>query len=303
VGEKVTRNKPCDVEPQPAKSSPCERYGLLEPRAGFLVRLTGATLLWSALFVSFNGTCAPLSKAGISRWSINLALAQEQGGDADVPPSESQPSHRSSRHRRGSSSTPNEDLSRGLTDYLHQHRLPYVDAMVFASHRGRPTSISLSGEVRTERGRDDAEVKAQDFLGHLDLPVENHIAIDPSLGLIPPAAGSAPQPKPAAGDASSAQGGACADLCRRDAMHCRNHCHNQAYGNAPDMSSVAGMISQMGQTAVQHNDCTEDCEQTLDHCVYECSQEGASDRPPSTVDQPEDSGSNQGPSGPDRPPE
>ncbi len=73
-----------------------------------------------------------------------------------------------------------DQLSQNLNYFLHHHRLPYVDAIVYAK-AGTPRSIALSGEVRTETGRDDAETKSRDFLGIQSLNVSNAVRINPEL--------------------------------------------------------------------------------------------------------------------------
>jgi hypothetical protein len=77
--------------------------------------------------------------------------------------------------------------SRGATDYLHSHRLPFVTVKVF-SHAGEPASLTLSGQVATEFGREDAGRKALKFLGTQDLALDNQIQVEPSLATreIPP---------------------------------------------------------------------------------------------------------------------
>jgi hypothetical protein len=78
--------------------------------------------------------------------------------------------------------------SRDATDYLHSHRLPFVTAKVF-SRGGEPASLTLSGQVATEFGREDAEHKALKFLGTQGLAIDNQIQLEPNLATreIPPA--------------------------------------------------------------------------------------------------------------------
>jgi hypothetical protein len=77
--------------------------------------------------------------------------------------------------------------SRGATDYLHSHRLPFVTAKVF-SRAGEPASITLSGQVATEFGREDAERKALKFLSSQRMALDNQIQVEPNLATreIPP---------------------------------------------------------------------------------------------------------------------
>jgi hypothetical protein len=264
------------------------------------------SVLCAALSIALNTSwVAPKNRSGA--WCSNLAWAQ-QGQEANVNPAplpEAPPAPTvSSHHRRAL--LPNEELSSQLTDYLHKHRLPYVDAIVFTRRDGTPTSVLLSGQARTETGRTDAEVKAEDFLGHAHLRIENHIELNAGLGLNSAPPGAAPPRDAAASAPPGTEGGSCSDLCQKDSIHCQNHCSNQVYGNAPNVSgSVVGLISQMGQTAAQNNDCTEDCKQTLDHCVYECNENsGPGVGPPEGgASQPYGGDPGQEPSGPDRPPE
>ena len=77
--------------------------------------------------------------------------------------------------------------SRGATDYLHSHRLPFVTAKVF-SRAGEPASITLSGQVATEFGREDAEREALKFLSTQRMALDNQIQVEPNLATreIPP---------------------------------------------------------------------------------------------------------------------
>jgi len=78
--------------------------------------------------------------------------------------------------------------SRGATDYLHSHRLPFVTAQVFRDASGAPASLTLSGQVASEFGRSDAERKALKFLGTQNLALDNQIQVEPNLATreIPP---------------------------------------------------------------------------------------------------------------------
>jgi hypothetical protein len=48
---------------------------------------------------------------------------------------------------------------------------------------GEPSSVKLSGKVRSEKGSEDAEERSQDFLESPELRIENGIELDASLGL------------------------------------------------------------------------------------------------------------------------
>ena len=74
-----------------------------------------------------------------------------------------------------------EARSRGTTDYLHSHRLPFVTAKVFSRASGEPASLTLSGQVATQFGREDAERKALKFLGMQRLALDNQIQVEPNL--------------------------------------------------------------------------------------------------------------------------
>jgi hypothetical protein len=66
-----------------------------------------------------------------------------------------------------------------------------VDALVFSNASGRPTLVKLSGQVRTEHGKEDAETKSSDFLNEPRLRTQNHIEVDASLASTVPSSNSA----------------------------------------------------------------------------------------------------------------
>jgi hypothetical protein len=74
-------------------------------------------------------------------------------------------------------------LSHSSSEYLHHNRLPYVDALVLSNQTGEPSSVVLSGSVRTERGQRDAESKARDYLDAPDLSIRNRTALDSTLAV------------------------------------------------------------------------------------------------------------------------
>src|SRR5579862_1514556 len=78
--------------------------------------------------------------------------------------------------------------SRSTTDYLHSHRLPFVSARVFRDASGVPASLTLSGQVASEFGREDAQRKALKFLGTQNLALDNQIQVEPNLATreVPP---------------------------------------------------------------------------------------------------------------------
>jgi hypothetical protein len=201
-----------------------------------------------------------------------------------------------------------DDLSHNLTDYLHHHRLPFVDAKVYA-RAGTPSSIALSGEVKSEVGKQDAETDARDFVGNPSIKVHNRVRIKAELASNPlpvPDAG-APVPAPATA------GYSCTDLCQKDEGHCEVHCQNRNIGSAAGAvgsgllgsltsgvtGAVTSLLSQAGAAGSQARDCTEDCHQTQEHCIAACSSGG----PDQSSGPPPDSGpGDQGPGGPNQPP-
>jgi len=73
-------------------------------------------------------------------------------------------------------------LSGKATNYLHVHRLPFVQAEVGRDVSGTPASVALTGKVRTLRGKEDAERRTQDLLG-ATIVINNQIQIDPNLSV------------------------------------------------------------------------------------------------------------------------
>jgi len=235
-----------------------------------------------------------------------LPLPEQGPPSAEQPPDEAPPPEAAPVEKPAL----DEDLSHNLTDYLHHHRLPFVEAKVYAK-AGTPSSVSLSGEVRSEVGKQDAETDARDFVGNQSIKVHNRVRIKAELA-------SNPLPVPGAGapvpeSAPAAAGYSCTDLCQKDEGHCEVHCQNQNIGNASGAigsgivgsiaSGVTGaftsLLSQAGVAGSQARDCTETCHQTQEHCVAACSS-GGSDQ---SGGPPGDGGSgDQGPSGPDQPP-
>ena len=73
-----------------------------------------------------------------------------------------------------------EQTSNSLSKYLHQRRLPLVEARVIPSPGGTRTLL-LYGFVATELGKQDAENQALDFLADPDIEITNLIKITPEL--------------------------------------------------------------------------------------------------------------------------
>jgi hypothetical protein len=84
-----------------------------------------------------------------------------------------------------------EQTSNSLSKYLHQRRLPLVEARVIPRPGGTRTLL-LYGFVATELGNQDAENQALDFLADPDIEITNLIKITPELlGLNSPNDGAA----------------------------------------------------------------------------------------------------------------
>ena len=144
------------------------------------------------------------------------------------------------------------ELSDELTAYLHDHRLPHVDANVLGTASGQPQMVELSGEVRTEHGKSDAQQKAADYLSNPEgLQVQNHIEIDPSLGsgpgdVVSASAPASAQALPSVGGDQDGASDPC--LCLTDENHCKQTCVNQAAG-----ASASGPSMGLGER------CSKDC--------------------------------------------
>jgi hypothetical protein len=70
--------------------------------------------------------------------------------------------------------------SAGLTNDLHQHRLPAVGAQVTNMPDGGKTVV-LYGFVATEKGKTDAEIRARNYLNDPSVAITNRIRIDPTI--------------------------------------------------------------------------------------------------------------------------
>jgi len=77
--------------------------------------------------------------------------------------------------------TPDNLLSNQASDYLHHHRLPFVEARVSRDSEG-PLSVILTGQVRTRFGKEDAERKVAQFL-NTPVSINNQLAVNPDLAL------------------------------------------------------------------------------------------------------------------------
>ncbi len=160
-------------------------------------------------------------------------------------------------------------MSRTLTDYLHHQRLPFVAATVYAQG-GTPRSILLSGQVRTQKGKDDAETKSRAFLGVRGVAVHNRVRINPALALSPSTSGYAD-----AGAGPPAGGNSCSEVCQSNEGQCEGNCRNQSAGNSGGLggalSSLLGQMNQGGQ-------CAQNCRQMMNQCMGSCGAGGSGSR-------------------------
>lgn len=292
---------------------------------GAVVVLTIGSWIWGAKTGSASVTSSPqqVSSTVASAPPLPLLAEDQASGSpaSDAVPSSQQEqsavpaAQETASHRRSSRSSLNEHLSRDLSDYLHQHHLPFVDAMVFSNESGRPTLVKLSGQVRTQIGKEDANTKSTDFLNQPGLRVENHVEVDAGLASTAAAPSSASlvpasTTGPAAGGAVAAAPGApvdpCTDLCLKDEGHCNTACQTQAAGGAAGGGvSLQGLLGQFGQSASALKQCNDQCVQTREHCTYQC-QTASSGMPPEgagSSDAPPPGGSPHQAEGPDTPPE
>ena len=81
------------------------------------------------------------------------------------------------RRRQSAHLTIDEALSQSVSESLHAKRLPFVNAQVFVDPAGEPIKLVLSGRVRTEFGRQDAEHKAADSVGIEQIKIDNQIQV------------------------------------------------------------------------------------------------------------------------------
>jgi hypothetical protein len=183
-----------------------------------------------------------------------------------------------------------------LSSYLHQHRLPFVDALVFGNTAGRATLVELSGRVRTEYGKEDAENKARDFVNQPGLRVRNHIEVNAGLGLNPSGSSPAPSEAPPAPGVATAPGAATAGadpcLCLRDEAHCKSQCELQAAPNVPGSvpAAGAGMLGNLQNllgVGAPTASCFDTCVQQREHCVAQC-QQAAGPPPGEAGEQPDE---------------
>jgi hypothetical protein len=102
----------------------------------------------------------------------------------EIPPAQT-PARRSRRQKPQLHESENLALSHELETLLHQHRLPYVDALVYVGS-GTSRRAVLSGSVATNFGRQDAAEKARQFLDAPEVIIVNQIVVDPAVRQRPP---------------------------------------------------------------------------------------------------------------------
>jgi caspase domain-containing protein len=211
-------------------------------------------------------------------------------GNEPSPLSDSTPSLPSSRHRRlaatESPSTmvrpaPNTSLSRSLSDYLHHNRLPYVDALVLSDQTGTPSSLVLSGRVRTEMGKRDAELKSRDFLGTSNIRISNEIVLHSDLASQSALASPATDRPPTAEAGRNLASNSCFDQCVQISDNCRTACETQSTGSTiAQVGGVAGAlmsgntsdVSGLAPSLLQgdHKVCANRCEADKNTCTQLC---------------------------------
>jgi hypothetical protein len=80
--------------------------------------------------------------------------------------------------QRRSHLTTNLKLSHQAGEFLHHNRLPYVEVQVLVDDKGNVRSVVLSGRVRTEFGRQDAERKVHTALNETNAVIRNQIEVN-----------------------------------------------------------------------------------------------------------------------------
>jgi hypothetical protein len=144
--------------------------------------LAAMALLANVLVANAISAQSPPSRQAPMQIPMQPAPAQTPAhqNELQIP---QQPPPASSALTLPAQSTVDVARSRGATDYLHSHRLPFVTAKIFSDASGAPASLTLSGQVATEFGREDAERKALKFLsvGTQRLALDNQIQVEPNL--------------------------------------------------------------------------------------------------------------------------
>ncbi len=137
-------------------------------------------------------------------------------------------------------SLPNSQLSHSLTEYLHHHRLPYVDALVL-DDKGAPSSVMLSGRVRTETGKQDAESKARNYLDDPEVSIRNQIILDSALASKSSRIGSPVRQVSSEDTGGTLAGPCCLLACEQAYSSCASACQAQ--------TSAGSTVAQVGSVA------------------------------------------------------
>lgn len=131
---------------------------------------------------------------GIGFFSIFLNLANAQDFHSQVQPEPITPPSVSSRSNQtmelkpqmkaqaGPRLTKDDVLSTGASEYLHKHRLPFAEAAVFRSVSDGALSVTLTGQVRTQFGKQDAETKVTRFLS-AQVVFDNQLIVNGDLSV------------------------------------------------------------------------------------------------------------------------
>ena len=176
---------------------------------------------------------------------------------------------------------PNTQLSHSLSEYLHHNRLPYVDALVLSDQTGEPSSVVLSGRVRTERGQRDAESKARDYLDAPDLSIRNRIALDSTLAVN--RVGGSPSTTQTLSESPerTIAASSCVEQCDQIYSSCSSACQAQNAGSsiaqvgsvaASLLGGYAGGATALAPTVLQgdYQVCANRCEESKNTCAQLC---------------------------------
>jgi hypothetical protein len=175
---------------------------------------------------------------------------------------------------------PNRALSRNLSDYLHHNRLPYVEALVLSDQTGEPTKLILSGRVRTDMGKRDAESKARDYLDAPDITIRNGIILDQQLASKTSANPSAEE-VPGTVTNRRLSDNSCLNQCEQIYNNCSSACQTQDTGSS--IAAIGGAVGSLiagnsaGVTAVvptvlqgDYQVCANACETHKNTCTQLC---------------------------------
>jgi hypothetical protein len=176
---------------------------------------------------------------------------------------------------------PNTQLSHSLSEYLHHNRLPYVDALVLSDQTGEPSSVVLSGRVRTERGQRDAESKVRDYLDAPGLSIRNRIVLDSTLAVNHVGENSSIGQTLGASPERTVAASSCVEQCDRIYSSCSSACQSQNAGSsiaqvgnvaASLLGGYAGGATALAPTVLQgdYQVCTNRCEESKNTCAQLC---------------------------------